>query len=69
MLAENKMLLAFLRSLTFNFSRMLGDFIAGVTVDLDPPGPNPLADLDPPRSISASGFGPHHKTFLFSNLF
>ena len=32
--------------------------------DLDPPGPYPLADLDPLR-----GFGPPHKTFLFSNLF
>ena len=29
-----------------------------------PPGPYPLADLDPPRR-----FGPPHKTFLFFNLF
>ena len=27
------------------------------------------ADLDPPRSISAGGFGPPKKTFLFPNLF
>ena len=36
---------------------------AGVLADLDPPrigppGPNPLADIDPPGSISASGFLP-----------
>ena len=35
MLVENKMLLAFLRSVTFNFSRMLGDFIAGSLRELN----------------------------------
>ena len=27
--------------------------IAGVTADLDPPGANPLADMDPPSQIWA----------------
>ena len=41
----------------------------GVTADLDPrgfgpPGPNPLADLEPPSQIWTP-----HKTFLFPNLF
>ena len=29
-------------------------------LDLDPPSPNPLADIDPPRS--ASGFGPPNRS-------
>ena len=48
-----------------NDKRKPESILAGVLADLDPPrigppGPNPLADMDPlpPRSISASGFGP-----------
>ena len=33
---------------------------AGVTEDLDPSGPNPPADMDPP----SRGFGPRYKTFF-----
>ena len=36
---------------------------AGVTAELDPPDPNPLADMDPLRR-----FGPPYQTFLLSIL-
>ena len=43
-----------LRSCKFSDPEKKVDLIfsrAGVTADLDPPGPNPLADMDPPSQI------------------
>ena len=38
---------------------------AGVTADLDPPGPHPLADLDPPLRI----WTPPPQLFYISHFF